>query len=253
MGASLQQEKWASLTPMSSTIHSRRPPGTVLLVGAGPGLGAAVARRFGQDGDRVVLLARDTDRLAHLAALLRRDGVDAFGVRANATNFSGLSDAIEQVVSTMGPVHTLCYCPLPRIDLIKPLQETTSENLMDALALSVGGVAAATRAALPHMQSQGYGRLLFTTGSGALHPNPARAASAIQTIAEKAYLDLLTADLSNTPITVGHLTVVGAISETGPHTPADVATELWTLARDNSTSRVLDNPRTLNTNTKDHS
>jgi len=56
-------------------------PGSVdgrhlLLVGAGPGLGTAVARRFAVGGYRVTLLARSTDRLRDLAGTLADTGAN---------------------------------------------------------------------------------------------------------------------------------------------------------------------------------
>ena len=51
---------------------------TVAIIGAGPGLGTALARRFGEEGHPVALVARDADLLADLA----RDRLGRFGNRA---------------------------------------------------------------------------------------------------------------------------------------------------------------------------
>ncbi|ADJ45507.1 hypothetical protein AMES_3683 [Amycolatopsis mediterranei S699] len=50
---------------------------TFALVGAGPGLGLATARRFGAAGHPVALIARDAERLAELTTALARDGIRA--------------------------------------------------------------------------------------------------------------------------------------------------------------------------------
>ncbi len=56
----------------------------LLLVGAGPGLGMAVARRFGEGGYRVTLVARSTDRLGELADTLADTGSQIDTVSADA-------------------------------------------------------------------------------------------------------------------------------------------------------------------------
>ncbi|MGO4427734.1 SDR family NAD(P)-dependent oxidoreductase, partial [Streptomyces sp. MCAF7] len=48
---------------------------TIAIIGAGPGLGAAVARRFGREGYGIALISRDQDRLDALAAELGEEGM----------------------------------------------------------------------------------------------------------------------------------------------------------------------------------
>src|SRR5579864_5470573 len=58
----------------------------LLLVGAGPGLGMAVARRFAVGGYRVTLVARSTDGLGDLAAGLADTGVEIGTIQADASD-----------------------------------------------------------------------------------------------------------------------------------------------------------------------
>lgn len=74
----------------------------IAIVGAGPGLGAAVARRFGAEGF--------TDGLA---AQLRGDGVEARGFQADARDPAGLARAPESVTEALGPIEVLQYSALP--------------------------------------------------------------------------------------------------------------------------------------------
>ena len=59
-----------SVADSGSSIDNRH----LLLVGAGPGLGMAVARRFADGGYRVTLVARSTDGLGRLADSLAETG-----------------------------------------------------------------------------------------------------------------------------------------------------------------------------------
>src|ERR1700730_11759228 len=62
----------------------------LLLVGAGPGLGMAVAHRFAVGGYRVTLVARSTDRLGDLAASLPDTGAEIGTIQADASDPDGL-------------------------------------------------------------------------------------------------------------------------------------------------------------------
>ena len=58
----------------------------LLLLGAGPGLGLAVARRFAVGGYRVTLVARSTDGLGHLVASLADTGAEIGTIEADASD-----------------------------------------------------------------------------------------------------------------------------------------------------------------------
>ena len=57
---------------------------TIAIVGAGPGLGLAIARRFGREGFRVALVSRAESKLDALAARLAEDGIQAAGLPATS-------------------------------------------------------------------------------------------------------------------------------------------------------------------------
>ena len=89
---------------------------TLAIVGAGPGLGAAVARRFGREGFAVALLSRDQEKLDSLAADLGNDGIVARGYAADVRDPATLEAALERAAADLGPVTVLQYSPLPSRD-----------------------------------------------------------------------------------------------------------------------------------------
>ena len=66
---------------------------TALIVGAGPGIGASVARAFGALGYRVAVLARSADRLAGLVDELAAAGVDAKAFTADVADGASVGPA----------------------------------------------------------------------------------------------------------------------------------------------------------------
>lgn len=173
------------------TVSELQESRTVLVVGAGPGIGLSVARRFAREGYRVGLIARDPDRLAKLAATLEESGASVDSESADASVPEELRAAIHRIEDRLGPVDVVCFSPLSSVALIKPVLETTAADLTTSLALNVGGAAAVVGAVVPSMVERRRGTLLFTTGSGALRPSPERAASAVTTAAETAYVGIL--------------------------------------------------------------
>ncbi len=76
--------------------------GHLLLVGAGPGLGLAVARRFAAGGYRVTLVARNADRLAELARGLDDTGAEINTVEADASSPEDLRARIAELYRERG-------------------------------------------------------------------------------------------------------------------------------------------------------
>jgi short-subunit dehydrogenase len=203
--------------------------GPVHIVGAGPGVGASVARRFARAGHPVGLVARDPARLAALARILTADGIPTESCPADATDPAAVERALAVLAERQGPAEVLCFSPLPDVGLIKPVLETGADDLDRALALNVVGAAAAAQAVLPAMRTSGHGTLLFVTGGAVVHPNPDRAASAIVGSAQQTYAALLSQALADTPLHVAHLAVVGAVGTGLTHEPDTVADRLWQL------------------------
>jgi short-subunit dehydrogenase len=200
--------------------------GTLVVVGAGPGVGAAVARRFASEGYAVGLVARNAGRLAALASEVATLGVPVGTATADATEPDQVRGALAYLARELGEPTALCFSPLPDVGRIRPVLETTAEDLLASLRLNVAGAAAAVEAVLPAMRAAGAGSLLFTTGSAALYPSPDRAASAVTTTAATTYVGLLREALAGTGVRVGHTVVVGPIGD-GGHAPDAVAADLW--------------------------
>ncbi|MFL5828153.1 MAG: SDR family oxidoreductase [Thermoleophilaceae bacterium] len=93
---------------------------TLALVGAGPGLGLALAKRFGAAGFQVALLARNPDKLDQLVAELGELGVTARPYVADVTDRPGLTAALAQVESDFGAIDVLEYSPVPGVALCPP-------------------------------------------------------------------------------------------------------------------------------------
>ena len=168
-------------------------PNSIIIVGAGPNLGAAVARRFGREGLAVGLVSRNAEKLATMTQTLTAAGLTAAYAAADIRDPSALSTAIGSLAEQLGPVEVLEYSPLPAREFMKPVLETSVEEVRGPLEFSVLGAVAAATAVVQPMLDRGHGTILFTTGGAAINPYPLRAGVGISFAAHRPL------DLSGSP------------------------------------------------------
>lgn len=200
---------------------------SIIIIGAGPNLGLAIARRFGREGMSVGLVSRTQSKLDDLAARLDGEGVRAKGAAADIRDADALTAAIGSLTASLGPAEVLEYSPRPAKEFMKPILETSVDDVRGALEFSVLGAVAATRAVLDPMREIGHGTILFTTGGAAINPYPLRAGVGISFAGEVAYARMLHDELADSGVHVAHTAIAGRIAEGGDHEPADIADLLW--------------------------
>jgi short-subunit dehydrogenase len=201
---------------------------SLVIVGAGPNLGLAVARRFGGEGFAVGLISRRESSLVELEAQLRLDGITVSGAAADIRDSAALTAAIHRLADDLGAVEVLEYSPLPAPEFMRPVLETTVKDVRGALEFSVLGAVTATQAVVGPMRKAGRGTILFTTGGAAVNPSPARAGVGVSFAGEVAYARMLHDELRAEGIHVAHTAVAGRIAPGGENDPDDVAEVLWT-------------------------
>ncbi|MEU1481607.1 SDR family NAD(P)-dependent oxidoreductase [Streptomyces sp. NPDC005760] len=203
--------------------------GAFVVVGAGPGLGAAAARRFGSEGHPVGLIARNAERLDRMSADLASRGLPTATETADVTDEQALTAALGALRQRLGPIEVALFSPRPNLTWIKPVLDTEPKDLASALSLSVLAAASAVRALVPDMRRRRRGTLLFTTGGAAVEPHRDRAVSAIAYAAESAYVRMLHEALTDDGVHAAQVTVVGPIGPGARHEPDEVARHLWRL------------------------
>ena len=216
-------------------------PGTV--IGAGPGLGLAAARRFGTSGHTVALIARDGRHLDDLTAELDRDGVRARGFTADVLDIESLDAALYSAAKELGTIEILQYSPVPRADFMKPVLDTGADDLDAPLSFSVKGPVTAVNAVLPGMRELGRGTLLFVNGGSAVRPNPNVAGTSIAFAGESAYARMLHDTLAPENIHAAQLIVPGAIRPDSEHSsPEALARRLYAIHRERDGFRHYSEP-----------
>jgi short-subunit dehydrogenase len=184
---------------------------TITIFGAGPGLGLAVARRFGREGFRVALVARDAGRLDSMAAGLAGEGVQAAGFAADLTDRTAVLSAVDEIQARFGPIDVLEYGPTPGEHLRRSPSELDVAAVSRLLDLYVLTPVALVGRVLPGMLERGDGGLLFSMGAAATYPMP-RFAGGMALSSLRSYAHTLHAELEPRNVYAGTL-VIGALIE----------------------------------------
>jgi 3-hydroxybutyrate dehydrogenase len=144
-----------------------------LVTGAGRGIGHATAVALAAAGAAVVATARSMDELDEAVAEIRAAGGEAASLACDLSDRSQSTDLVERAVSLFGPVDILVNNagigssadPRPLADFRDEFWDLTLEiNLTAPYVLS--------KAVLPHMRSQGWGRIITVASINSRMPSP---------------------------------------------------------------------------------
>jgi NAD(P)-dependent dehydrogenase (short-subunit alcohol dehydrogenase family) len=148
------------------------PYRTALIVGAGPGISASVARSLAAAGLRVGLAARNVEKLAPLAAEI---GAQTFAV--DATDPAAVARLFEAADSQLGEPDVVLYNASARAH--GPIAELDPEAVRKAIEVSAYGGFLVVQQAARRMIPQGRGAILLTGASASVKGYPLSAAFAM--------------------------------------------------------------------------
>ena len=183
----------------------------LLVIGAGPGISAATARRFGREGYAVGLVARREEALAELQSDLAGHGILAGRAAAEAADPASLTAAVELLVETFGPADVLLFNI--SVGRQASVPELAPEDLLADLAAGAVALQTAVRAVLPGMRERGSGTVLVTGSGAADRPIPSMATLGVQKAALRALVEVQARALAPEGVHVATATVRGLVGE----------------------------------------
>lgn len=185
---------------------NRRP--VCVVVGVGPGLGAALARRFAKEY-AVALVARGADRLASFAKEIEAGGSRALAVAADMAKPDDIGAAFEKIRRELGDVDALLYNAAMRP--FGKLMDTKPSTFENTWRVSTFGAFLAAQAVVPAMLKRGSGVIIFTGATAGVKPFATSAAFGPAKFALRGLAQVMARDLQPAGIHVAYVNVDGAI------------------------------------------
>ncbi|MDN5756901.1 MAG: SDR family NAD(P)-dependent oxidoreductase [Arthrobacter sp.] len=208
----------------------------IAIVGAGPGVSAGVARRFGAEGFAVVLLARSAEALDERVSELRAAGIEAHSLVADVTDPESLRRAFATLESEYGTPDVLHY-NAGAITVGTPL-EVAADDVSHDFAVNVLGALECAQLVAPAMRERGSGTLLFTGGMLGVNPVASRVSAAIGKAGLRNLVFTLADELAGTGVTVGTVTIGGVVKAGTFFDPDAIAGSFWDLHTGAATGEV---------------
>ena len=136
-----------------------------VVTGGASGIGLGVARRFAADGHLVAVLDRNASAAETAADELRSQGATAVAVEVDVADRAAVDGAFDRVRAELGRVAILVTSA--GIESFDPLLEIDAETWDRILAVNLTGTFTCVQAAVPDMQSAGWGRIVTIASSSA--------------------------------------------------------------------------------------
>jgi NAD(P)-dependent dehydrogenase (short-subunit alcohol dehydrogenase family) len=220
------------------------------VLGVGPGLGAAVARRFAREGFAVALMARREGSVAGVREEIEGAGGTALAVSADATDPASVAAAFDRVRAELGDPEVFVYNA--GAFQMGGILEVSPEKFDECFKANCAGAFYAAQQVLPAMVEAGRGTVLLTGATAALRGGARFSALAVGKFGLRALAQSMAREFGPQGIHVAHAVIDGQIDtprvrEMSPgredHTmlsPDAIAEAYWQLHSQHPTAWTLE-------------
>lgn len=197
---------------------------TLLVVGAGPRLGGAIARRFARDGFDVALLSEDEASVTALGEALQGEGITTGWAVGNVSDEDALRGAIDRFGAHTGSLDVVVH----NVSVWREVstRELTPEQLLADVHAGAASLLTIAQAAVPFMPSGG--TILATGSAAADSPSPGAPTLGVQKASLRALVQAMAPDYAERGIHCATVTINGLLGTPGfePDRIADLYAEV---------------------------
>lgn len=199
-------------------------PGAVV-IGAGPGIGRSVARRFAREGLPVALVARTKAGVDAVAEEVGQLGVPVVALTADTADEDALRTALDTAAARLGEPDVLVY----NAAIIQPDApgELSVRAHQQSWAVNVVGALNAAAHVGPGMALRGGGTILITGGMP--ETNPRYVSLSLGKAGVRALVSLLDQEYRAAGVHVATVTVAGPVAPGTAFDPDEIAEHYWLL------------------------
>ena len=178
----------------------------VLIVGAGSGLSASLARAFNSKGMKIVLAARNIDKLDSL-----KKEIDALVFKCDSSENKSVQNLFLQTDSIIGTPEIVIYNPSLRI--VKPFIEYDPDEMLQSIKVNSYGAFLVAHESVKRMLKIGKGNIFFTGSSASVKGFAKSAAFAMGKFGLRGLAQSLARELHPQNIHIGHFVIDGGIGK----------------------------------------
>lgn len=181
---------------------------SALIVGAGVGLSASLARLFASQGMKVALTARNTDKLSELAS-----ETGAMTAKCDVGDAASVDAMWAEVKEGIGVPNIVVYNPSYRVR--GPFVELDRDEVQKAIMISCYGGFLVAQVAATDMLKRGSGTIEFTGASASIKGYPQSASFAMGKFGLRGLAQSMARELAPQNIHVAHFVIDGGIKKAG--------------------------------------
>jgi short-subunit dehydrogenase len=215
---------------------------TLAIFGAGPGLGASLATRFGKEGYQIALVARRPGPLEERVAALKAAGIEAAVFPADLTKLDGIPALVRAIEEKLGGIDVAVYMPVTP-DVFIPALQLDAAKLRPLAELFTFAPIELAHALLPGLTARG-GAFVYGNGMSSIVTMPGMSGVGPAMAAARNFVFTLNAEGKDKGVYAGAVTIGALIEGSAGHAaltasgqpihypiikPAEIADEVWSL------------------------
>lgn len=212
---------------------------TIFVVGAGKGLGNAVARKFGADDFRVVLMCRNAEHLADYQREMQAEGIEVATQVVDTANQTTLTAAMQQAVQTYGIPDVLFYnVGITTADTELP-DDMNTTVMEQRYQVDVLGAYTCIQQVLGDAFSKKQGSILITGGGLSMYPSAEYLPLSMDKAALRAMVLALHPVFQAQSVFIGAVQVCNTIGGSEKYMPEKIAEQFWKLYQDRTDAEIV--------------
>ena len=209
----------------------------IYVIGAGKGLGNGVAEKFARNGFKVILMARNAERLESYVKDFAAKGLEVFAQAADVSNFEKFAETFKSAVEKFGAPDVIFY----NVGITTPddKNKINAQTLIEHYKTDVAAAFNCIQLVDTKEFAEKRGAILITGGGLAITPYADYLPLSMDKAALRAMVQALTPVLNAKGIYIGTVQVTGVIGSNEKFAPLSIAEKFFELYEKRGTNEII--------------
>jgi len=182
-----------------------------VVVGVGPGIGAATAKRFAREGYVVALIARRTEHTSVVEKDIRESGGEAVSFQVDVSSEESVKAGFKSVRGTIGDPQVLVYNAAARRFKTQGINELSAEEFHNFWKINCFGAFLVCQEVVPAMINSNCGTIIFTGATASVRALSGFSSFSVGKFGLRALAQSLAHELGPKGIHIVHVIVDGKV------------------------------------------